>query len=213
MRKEMGECDVFNGFANRFLWLSVKRSKLLPQGGNIDWQRFKQYGQRLSKICDQCGKIERMTRDEEATDHWKVVYPELTTGRQGLLGAATNRADAQVVRLSMIFALTDNSSTIQLKHLKAALALWSRCFQSAVKLFGPKIQSKYAQKIFDELKKRPHGTMTRTQITVDVFGRNIRADLIGAALFELSELQLVGSATHKQTNGRPVEVWFLRHNS
>ena len=30
LQKEMADCDVFNGFANRFLWLSVKRSKILP---------------------------------------------------------------------------------------------------------------------------------------------------------------------------------------
>jgi hypothetical protein len=37
---------------------------------------------------------------------------------------ATGRAEAQVLRLSMIYALLDNTATIAEVHLRAALALW-----------------------------------------------------------------------------------------
>jgi hypothetical protein len=36
LKHELPECEFFNGFANRFLWVEVERSKLLPDGGNID---------------------------------------------------------------------------------------------------------------------------------------------------------------------------------
>ena len=36
LRRELGQCELFNGFANRFLWLCVKRSNVLPEGGLVD---------------------------------------------------------------------------------------------------------------------------------------------------------------------------------
>ena len=30
----MGETDLSNGFCNRYLWIAVKRSKMLPEGGS-----------------------------------------------------------------------------------------------------------------------------------------------------------------------------------
>ncbi len=33
LRRLMSETDALNGFANRFLWCCVRRSKLLPEGG------------------------------------------------------------------------------------------------------------------------------------------------------------------------------------
>ena len=190
LKREMEDCDVFNGFANRFLWLSVKRSKLLPRGGKLDWNRFAQYVESLKQVCKQAQTIERMVRDEEAEEHYAFAYPQLTNGKSGMLGAATNRAAPQVVRLSMIFALTDGTATIRVEHQQAALDLWNMCFQSAVKCFGSNIKNKHAQKLYDELKKRREG-MKRTEIMNDIFHNNLSSDQLNAALFELTELQLV----------------------
>jgi hypothetical protein len=46
-----------------------------------------------------------MQRDDEAEALWQQMYEELTQDRPGLLGAVTNRAEAQVLRLSLIYAL------------------------------------------------------------------------------------------------------------
>ena len=48
-------------------------------------------------------------------------------GHSGLYGAVTSRAEAQVVRLSLIYALLDCSPVIRQEHLLAALALWEYC--------------------------------------------------------------------------------------
>jgi hypothetical protein len=37
LRKYLGEVEVFNGLANRFIWLCVKRSQVLPEGGFTKW--------------------------------------------------------------------------------------------------------------------------------------------------------------------------------
>ena len=159
-------------------------------------------------VCNKVKSIEEMRRDEEAKAHWKAIYGKLTNGQPGTLGAATNRGAPQVMRLSMVFALVDGSPIIQIRHQEAALALWNRCFQSAVKFFGSKIKNKHAQRIYDELKKRPKG-MKRSEITVQIFKRNIHRDQLSAALLELTDLQLAYSV-EEATGGRDAQRWFVK---
>jgi hypothetical protein len=65
--------DCANGLANRFLWAVVKRSKLLPEGGNTASLDFRAIIDRLSEavvFARQTGKLER---DEEARKLWKHI--------------------------------------------------------------------------------------------------------------------------------------------
>ena len=62
--------------------------------------------------------------------------PVLTDDRPGLLGAITGRAEAQVLRLSCLYALMDQSAVVTRQHLTAAIALWDYAAQSAQYLFG-----------------------------------------------------------------------------
>ena len=36
LRRELKNTEAANGYANRFLWVAVRRSKLLPDGGQVD---------------------------------------------------------------------------------------------------------------------------------------------------------------------------------
>jgi hypothetical protein len=72
-----------------------------------------------------------MKRDGEARRHWHEIYPKLSGESIGLTGSVCNRAEAQALRLSILYALSEGSSTIELKHLKAALALWEYSKASA----------------------------------------------------------------------------------
>ena len=40
LRRLLTQTESANGFANRFCWLAVKRSKCLPDGGAIDTVNF-----------------------------------------------------------------------------------------------------------------------------------------------------------------------------
>ena len=44
-----------------------------------------------------------------------------------MAGAVTGRAEAQVMRISAIYALLDKSRLIRREHLEAAIALWEYC--------------------------------------------------------------------------------------
>ena len=56
--------------------------------------------------------------------------------RPGWRGAATSRTEAQVLRLSAIYAALDSTSIVGLPHLQAAFAVWDYCYAIAALLFG-----------------------------------------------------------------------------
>lgn len=71
---------------------------------------------------------------EEAAKAWAVVYPTLSEGQPGLLGAVLAPGEAQAMRLAMLYALADKSCVIRVPHLKGALALWDHADASAINL-------------------------------------------------------------------------------
>jgi hypothetical protein len=147
-----------------------------------------------------------MQRDPKAKELWDKGYEELTADGVGLSGSVTNRAEAQVLRLSMLYALGDGSASIKLEHLKAALAFWQFCADGARYLFGDRLVDAPAQKILEALRTHPKG-MTRTEICDTVFLRHI-----SKATFDLafSNLEASGLAYKRpeDTAGRPAERWF-----
>ena len=51
----------------------------------------------------------QLHRSEEAEEFWDKTYRELTRELSGVYGAMTSRAEAQVLRLSMIYALAERT--------------------------------------------------------------------------------------------------------
>src|SRR5262249_47776623 len=150
-----------NGFANRFIWPCVRRSKFLPEGGHV--QIKTSMISRLRAALDFARKMNRIQYDEEARESWRQVYPTLSQGQPGLLGAVTARGEAQVLRLALVYAMLDCSPAIKLPHLLAALALWEYCEQSAAVIFGDKLGDATADEILAALRRNPDG-FTRTGI-------------------------------------------------
>src|SRR5205085_1076433 len=102
---------LFNGFANRFLWILAKRSRRLPEGGQIPIQKLAWFRLRMHKIVLRAKKVGPMVRSERAKALWNKHYDRLSDdSRGGLLAAATARATAMVLRLSCCYALLDGSA-------------------------------------------------------------------------------------------------------
>ncbi|MCA8991371.1 MAG: bifunctional DNA primase/polymerase [Planctomycetaceae bacterium] len=152
--------ETSNGFANRFLWVYSTSSKLLPHGGNIDV--LKPFMHRLETAINDARKISKMIRSEGADSLWESVYADLKRSRKGAYGRSTDRACPQVVRLSMIYALMDGTPTIEVHHLKAALAVWRYCDASARLLFDGNEVDPLEQKIIELLSA--NGPMSKTDI-------------------------------------------------
>ena len=85
--KHLSETDSANGFGNRFLWASVWRTKVLPDGGNLAGEDWAPIRQRLEEIIGFARLVGKMTRDQDARAIWHAVYEELSGARPGLLGA------------------------------------------------------------------------------------------------------------------------------
>src|SRR5262249_52220382 len=153
--------EADNGFANRFLWLCVRRSKCLPEGGQIQRENFAPIVRGLARALDFARKQERLTWDEEARRDWHTIYPELSKGKRGLIGAVTARAEAQVCRLALLYALLDESEFICEPHLAAALALWKYCDQSVTTIFGDRTGDAVGDRILIAIRSKKEVGITR----------------------------------------------------
>jgi hypothetical protein len=201
LRLELTGLDAANGFANRFLFACVRRSKCLPDGGGeVDLSGL---AATIAEKLTAAGRVGRLRRSEAADALWRHVYPELSEGRPGMLGAATGRAEAQVLRLSTLYALLDGKDVVEAPHLLAALELHRFSLKSAEFIFGPSLGNKYADTILDSVRASPEG-VARSEIYA-LFGKHGDADRIAAALDLLVGRGLV--TTEKvATAGRPKEV-------
>jgi hypothetical protein len=202
---ELSNNDKVNGFGNRNLWLCVKRSQFLPDGG--DWNNL-DLGpliNRLRQVIEFARSAGEMHRDAEARTMWHAVYPQLSGERHGLFGSLTSRAEAHVLRLSCIYALFDLSMVVRRCHLEAALALWKYCEDSARVIFGDAVGNHVADQILNAIEKAAEG-LTRNDLR-DLFGRHRSSEEIGAALQILADQNLV-ECQREETGGRPVERWF-----
>jgi hypothetical protein len=198
------ETESANGFGNRFLWVAVKRSKCLPEGGALSAESLRPLMERLRSAIGFARTAGELRRDEDSKAMWARVYPELSEGRPGLFGSITSRAEAQVLRLSMIYALLDCSDTIRREHLLAALSVWEYCAASAQYIFGDSLGLPEADEILKALRETPEGR-TRSEIS-DLFRRHKKAAVIEQALRILEERGLARRHT-TLTDGRSAEVW------
>jgi len=204
LRRYLDRTEAANGFANRFLYVAVKRSKCLPFGGNLTDEDLRPIARRMASAIKYAEALAEVSFDERARDLWIEVYPSLSEGSPGLHGCVTGRAEAQVVRIALIYALMDEKNKIGVDHLQAALAVWDYADESAQYVFGDATGDPARDNIVTALKASTNG-LTRTQIS-GLLGRHVRADHIDRTLAELKAEGLSDSVT-KDTGGRPLEIW------
>lgn len=206
LKQTLAEADTTNGFANRFLWSCVKRSKYLPDGGNLEDSQLNEVIGCLREAVEFAKTAGEIKRDDEASDFWREIYKPLSDGHAGLVGSITSRATAQTLRLATIYALLDCSNVIRLEHLKAGLALWQYCEDSAKYIFGNSLGNKLADDIFEVLQKSENG-MSRNDIR-EFSNRNRTSAEIKNALELLLEVGRIENFT-KKTDGRPKEIFRI----
>jgi hypothetical protein len=204
LRRYLDRTEMANGLANRLIFVCVRRSKSLPRGGRpIDWSNIEH---RLRMLLGRA-RTGEIGRTEAAWNIWETVYPDLSAERPGMLGAILGRAEAQVLRLSLVYALLDGSAVIDEPHMLAALACWDYAEASARYIFGDALGDPDADEILRALRERPEG-MTRTDL-MHHFGRNLSSERIGRALSVLSRGGFVARGDVEKTGerGRPTERW------
>jgi hypothetical protein len=199
--------ELANGFFNRFVLIAVKRSKLLPFGGNLAGTELDRLKRKLTDALRHARTRGELTFDAQARERYSHIYERLSAPQPGMFGAATGRAEAHTIRLALIYALLDRSTTISSPHLDAALALWLYARDSTRWVFGDSLGDPTADDIWTLAKDRAHG-ISRTEVR-DLFSRNKRAREIDRALTALVDAgRLRRTRGHDRTTGRPAEIWI-----
>ena len=185
----------------------MKRSKCLPDGGAIYTVNFEDTVAELQAAINFAKDFVEIARDPEAKKLWHEVYPSLSEAQPGMSGAVIGRAEAQVMRLSAIYALLNKSRLIRPEHHRAASAVWRYCEDSARWIFETGTGNKNADRVLAALKAAGKKGLTKWQITSEVFNRHATKFEIDEALRLLHSLKLA-RCERESTATRHAERWF-----
>ncbi|MBA2419690.1 MAG: DUF3987 domain-containing protein, partial [Thermoleophilaceae bacterium] len=207
LRDGLTEAERANGFANRFLFVCVRRARSLPFGGELSEGEIAEMGRRLGDALAFARDQQALDMDAEARQAWEAIYEPLTERPDGMLGAITGRAVPLVRRLAVIYALLDHQTIVGLCHLRAALSVWDYCERSAAYAFGGVIGDRLADRLLAELRKAGPSGLTRSEIRA-IVGHRLGVEEVGRALEELEARGLARCERHP-TGGRPQERWHI----
>lgn len=196
--------EAMNGFLNRFVFVACRRQRLLPRGGSPDPLAGTGAERRLGANLAAARRAGQVELDEAAGREWRDAYVALSEPQDGMLGALCARAEAHVLRLSVLYALVDGEAVVRPCHLRAGFALWSYAARSVAWAFQGATADPVTGRVRTALASTPGG-LTRTELR-DLFGRNLPAARVDAALVSLGA---AGEARRERvtTGGRPAEVW------
>ncbi len=207
LARHLSETEMANGLANRYLWVLVKRSKRLPFGGEWHTVNLQPISREIVGALEYGNRPFRMAWGEDAKPLWIEAYDALTEDRPGMFGAVTARAEAQTLRLAMLYALADCSDEIRRTHVESALAVWEYAEESARYIFGDAIGDPDADKVLEALKDSEEG-LTRTEIR-DLFGRNKSGEELDRIFSVLSNAGRIRATRHRESGSKkPVERWY-----
>jgi hypothetical protein len=202
----VAESDIHGGLLNRFLIVAAKRSKLLPSGGNLDDADLADFFRTFASFATQARKVGILRRTPTAEDYWSDLYERLADDEPGgLLGAVIARDSAQVLRLSVTYALLDGCHQVDVPHVVAAEAVWNYCRASAALIFGERTGDNIADRLLAELQTAGSAGLTATEAT-KLLGTHVKADRIEVAKGLLIKRGLAKEAKESTTRGRPATV-------
>lgn len=191
--------DLTNGFANRFLQIWAERLKKLPFPKATPKEEVDRLSCRVLEVLRFCQAERWVDRDvlrielsAAAAQRWRTLYlGELSDRRHGeRINALIERRAPMLLRIAMLFALCDLSTTVEVAHLDAALA-WIRYSVESVKFVYASAADEVEVAETNETAAKilafiaSHKRVTRKQITVDCFKGHANKTRIDAALDEL----------------------------
>ena len=207
--------DLTNGFANRFLMVWAERSQVLPFPKATAQATVDKIAKRVLEIlefvaADQHERhdILRMEISTQAQWRYAQLYrAELNEDSANpILAALHERRAPMLLRLAMVFALTDIQLRIDVHHIEAAAAWIRHATSSARYVFVSASDdahmsrvSEMANRILEFLRVR--GSATRREITVNCFNRRAAKKNIDAAIEHL--LGMTPPCIDVQTVERP----------
>jgi hypothetical protein len=205
LRRHTTSLELANGYINRVLLIACRRQRLLPDGGNPDPLAGTGLTRLLAAALKQARNTGQVRLDPDARELWHHAYRQLAAEPvDGIAAQLTARAEAHIIRLALLYTLTDGSSIIGAGHLTAALALHDYAARSANWALTGATGQPLAEQIHTALRQHPGG-LTRSQIS-NTLNHNQPAGEIDTAL---QALHAAGRATvtRQPTGGRPAQLW------
>ena len=200
------EVDMANGFANRHLWIMVRRSQRVPARQGLTEPRSKRLASLIATAARNALAIRRVERSAGAEVLWEKIYYALDDHLPGKLSGVLARIEAQLVRLSLIYALIDCSDVIQTEHVWAACAVLDYSVASAAFLFGNETGNRVADRLLRGLLTvYPSGLDGTDQRKL--FSNHISATELGGARSRLEKLGLITTVEEK-SGGRSRNVAY-----
>ena len=195
----MSRRELTNGFANRFLMIWAERSQILPFPKATPQVSVDLMAHRVLEILAFVGSNQHDQRDclrmeLSAQAQWR--YAQLyrlelneDLGSE-LVSSMLERRAPMLLRLAMLFALTDLQTKIDIQHIDAAMA-WTQYATASVRyvFVSASEEVKLAQtvalsnRVLKFLQDR--GTATRSEITIECFQRRVAKAKIDACLEHL----------------------------
>lgn len=201
--RHLDDTEASNGFANRFLWLSVRRSKELPFPVMPPEEEMKKLAARLGASIMSAKNLTRLDMTNDARDVWQSVYSYLSADQPGLAGALLARSESQTMRLGGLYAALDGQPHIDRVHLLAALALMDYVEASTRHIFGGRLGDPVADVILRAIKEK--GALDNSEISA-LFGRHETATRLDRAKASLAAAGLI-HVVEVNTGGRPRMEW------
>lgn len=207
LRRHLGGIEASNGFANRFLFLCVERARILPTGGNLSDDEVRHLADRTRSALAAARKFGRMRRSDDAEVLWADMYRQIAEDEPaGLVGAITARAEAQLLRVAMVYALSDSSPVIEPEHLRAAWAVVTFAQDSAEHLFADTSGDPLIERVFTIVNNAGPSGIARADITRDLSG-HVHGGELDAVLAALEKANRIYMQT-QPTAGRPRTVVY-----
>ena len=228
----MASRELTNGFANRFLMFWAERTKMLAFPRATRQEEVDALAERVHAVLTFC-KAERWAEKDhmrvelspEARQRYESLYhSELNDDRAGeRITALIERRAPMLLRLAMLFALCDLTSTVEVHHINAALA-WVRfsvesvkfIFASAADEVKAAETSETAQEITAFLAER--GQATRSELSKECFKGHKTKAVLDAAIDELlacnpPHIVVETVARPKGVTGTPIKIYKLAAKS
>jgi len=207
LRAKLTETEMANGFANRHLFALVKRSRLLPSGGNLDEETVDALGHKTRAALESARSVGRLVRTPEAEERWAELYYEMAADTPGgLLEAVIARDAAQVLRLSVLYSLCQLSRQIDVGAVEAAWAVWSYCRQSAAVIFGDASGNPVADRLLSALRDAGPDGLDGREMHQALSGHASRNEMKAAVDYLVSRGQV--ATRTEETGGRPRTITF-----
>lgn len=206
LERRMAEVDLFNGYLNRFLLFRVRRTQLLPIGSRVPDTELRRPIATLKENLERVRRFgdRSIPMSPEAEDLWKSAYPTLSRVRPGILDPLAARAEAHVLRLALIYALSTVSLEISRGDLEAAMELWALSERSLATLFAGRASDPLEEKILQAVRAAGEQGLNRTELH-RALGNNSTASKRDCAVQNLESLGWISQSQRgRQTRYFPV---------